>query len=383
MQEMLTKNTTHTLTVTGMTSEGLGVGRLGQMAVFVPHAAVGDTIEVLLTKVLKTYAYGKMIRLLTPSQTRILPDCEQFPLCGGCVYRHISYEEELRIKEELVKENFYKIGHMQIPFEPILPSPLIDGYRNKAQLPVGYTKQGALTCGFYQKRSHRIIPNTSCLLQPKAFGPIEQEILLHMKEYSIPPYDEETRKGVVRHIYLRRGESTGEIMVCIVVTGKTLRKSDILVSRLRALDKNIASIVLNHNPKNTNVILGEECTTLWGKDSIEDVLCGVSVQISPPVVLPGQPPGRAKAVPKGRPVRRPYRQRNRFGPLLRRGHHRPFHGQKRQAHHRSGNHPPGGAKRPGKRQDKPNPKRAVFLRGRIRRGKPLGKRRHSPRRGGS
>lgn len=277
---MPAKNDIVTLTITGMTAEGNGVGRSDGFAVFVPRTAVGDTVEVKLVKVLRSYAFGIVVRMLTPSPDRIEPDCPVFSRCGGCVFRHISYEAELSIKEGFVSDAFTRIGGLSPLFEPILPAPHTDHYRNKAQYPVGAGENGKLVCGFFAPRSHRIVPLTHCPLQPEEFGDIVGEALRLAEIHHIPAYDEQTHTGVLRHLYLRRGWHSGEIQFCFVATKAHPAFSkigELLMSKFPV----ISSIILNLNPTRTNVILGKRCQTLTGKDTIADTMCGVGVELSP------------------------------------------------------------------------------------------------------
>lgn len=277
---MLNKNDLITLEITDMTAEGNGVGRQGGMAVFVPFAAPGDTLKVRIVKVLKSFCYGKLEKILTPSPSRIAPDCPAFGRCGGCVFRHLSYDMELTVKEGWVRENLRRIGGIQVEMPPILPSPQVDRYRNKAQIPLGQGEDGPF-CGFYAGRSHRIAPCDDCLLQPEEFSAITQAVLDFARSYRLPVYDEETGTGLLRHIYLRKAQTTGEIMLCLVATANRLPHSGQLVSSILAQFPQVTTMVLNLNRSKTNVILGRDNIVLSGKGMITDNLCGVDVDISP------------------------------------------------------------------------------------------------------
>ncbi len=271
------KNQEYILDIEAVSSDGSGIGRVDGMAVFVPLTALGDRAKVKILKVKKTYAYGKLLSLIKPSKSRIQNDCNAFNQCGGCVYRHISYEAEKAIKENKVYENIKRIGGVDMAPSPIVVA-LPERYRNKAQYPVSQD----YCAGFYAFHSHRIIPCEDCLLQPEIFSSITKLVTDWAKEYDISIYDEATRKGFLRHIYIRRAEKTNEIMVCIVVNGEILPESDQLVDRLLSLcGDSLKSLVININRKDTNVILGEECKTIYGDRYITDVLCGVKVRLSP------------------------------------------------------------------------------------------------------
>ena len=276
----MNKNQIVTLEITDITSEGNGVGRSDGMAVFVPETAVGDIIEVRIVKVLKNYAYGKVEKIVIPSADRIEPDCEYFPKCGGCSYRHISYESELKIKEKLVYDAFTRIGGISAEFLPILGCDLSDKYRNKAQYPVG-TDNNRPVCGFYAKRSHRIIAGNKCRLLPDIFSCIVKDIMNYILQNNIKSYDENTKRGLLRHIFIRQGYHTKELMVCFVVTKASAVKFSELCKILSEKYHDIKSIVMNINPDNTNVILGKKTVTLWGKNKIQDIMCGNNISIAP------------------------------------------------------------------------------------------------------
>lgn len=276
------KNETITLEITGMTAEGNGVGRSGDgMAVFVPLTAVGDVIDCKIVKVTKSYAYGIIDRIIAPSPDRTESGCPVSAKCGGCTFRHMSYSAELAVKDKLVRDAFLRLGGFSdIPFEDICGGDE-DFYRNKAQYPVA-EQNGKLICGFYSKRSHRVVPFTDCRLQPKVFGDITSECLRLANEKNIPAYSEENGSGVLRHIYIRRGFHSGEIMVCFVVKDKS-RRNDFsrIAKKLSDRFGDIKSVILNVNPKNTNVIMGTENITLYGSNEITDILCGKTITLSP------------------------------------------------------------------------------------------------------
>lgn len=278
---MLSKNEIVPLEIIGMTNEGNGVGRYDGIAVFVPMTAVGDVIDCRIVKVHKNFCYGIIENLIVSSDKRIGDNCSAYVKCGGCSFRHFEYEEELRIKEDFVKSSFERIGKINAECEPILGCERTDYYRNKAQYPVA-EQEGKAVCGFYSRRSHRVTGTYDCLLQPIIFTNIVQEIMDYINLNNISAYNETNGKGLVRHIYLRRGEHTGEIMVCIIVTD--LKKKNAfkgLAEYLCNKFSDIVSIVLNENSKNTNVILGNKFSVLYGKETIYDVMCGNIVEISP------------------------------------------------------------------------------------------------------
>jgi 23S rRNA (uracil1939-C5)-methyltransferase len=275
------KNDIIELTITGMTAEGNGVGRIHEgMAVFVPMTAVGDVIRCKLVKLNKSFAYGIIDEIITPAPDRILSDCEVYKKCGGCTFRHISYEAELKIKDSLVKDAFKRLGKLDIPFENILGCQEQNFYRNKAQYPVA-DQDGKAVCGFYSKRSHRIVNYTACKLHPPVFENIVNMIINYVNSNNIQAYDEKTNKGLLRHIYIRQGYNSHQIMICLVITKPIIDKFKILADKLISEFPDIKSIILNINSKNTNVILGNENITIGEKNYISDVFCGNIIELSP------------------------------------------------------------------------------------------------------
>lgn len=278
--KMLKKNDIIDLKITAVTSEGSGVGRAADgMAVFVPFTCGGDEIRCRIVKVAKKYCYGIIESIIVPSPYRQGIDCPSFYKCGGCSFRHISYEKELEIKQGFVRDSFERIGKIDMEHEPILGCEDTHGYRNKAQLPVSMIN-GRAAAGFYAKRSHRVIELRECSLHPDEFFEITEYVLYYHNARGISCYDETSHSGLLRHIYLRRGYSTGEVMLCLVVSERTA-VYDELAEKIRERFPQIVSVVLNINLKDTNVILGDKCVTLSGKGHITDIMCGKKFEISP------------------------------------------------------------------------------------------------------
>ena len=278
----LQKSQILTLRIERLSSDGSGVAHSADgEAVFVPGTAPGDEARVRIVKDCGRYAFGILDELLTPSPDRIPVDCPVAGPCGGCSLRHLDYAAELRAKQESVLDAFRRIGGLEVPVLDILPSPEVDRYRNKVQFPVGVDKNGAPCIGFYAGRTHRIVPCPDCKLQPGVLNEIGNALCAFFAQQGIRPYDEQSGKGLVRHIFLRRGAHSGQIMVCLVCTRAKLPHAEQLCTALREQFPAISTILLNVNAKNTNVILGSENHILYGPGYIEDTLCGVPVRLGP------------------------------------------------------------------------------------------------------
>ena len=278
----LQKNQILTLRIERLSSDGSGVAHSADgEAVFVPGTAPGDEARVRIVKDCGRYAFGILDELLTPSPDRIPVDCPVAGPCGGCSLRHLDYAAELRAKQESVLDAFRRIGGLEVPVLDILPSPEVDRYRNKVQFPVGVDKNGVPCIGFFAGRTHRIVPCPDCKLQPSVLNEIGNALCAFFAQQGIRPYDEQSGKGLVRHIFLRRGAHSGQIMVCLVCTRAKLPHAEQLCTVLREQFPAISTILLNVNAKNTNVILGGENHILYGPGYIEDTLCGVPVRLGP------------------------------------------------------------------------------------------------------
>ena len=279
---MLKKNDIIPLEITDITGQGSGIGRVDGMAVFVPLTAVGDKINARILKVKKNYAFAKIEELVSPSEMRVTPDCDCYAKCGGCVFRHISYEEELKIKKRRVYDAVTRIGGLNdFQMNEIVGCASPEGYRNKTQIPIGRDKNGAVLMGFYGSHSHRIVGTGECKLQPDDMNAIARAVRSWIEDNGISVYSEETHTGLLRHLYMRKGFQSGEIMVCLVINGDTLPFKDELITRLRSLGCGVTSVVINVNKEKTNVILGKTCKTISGSGMITDELCGLSFNISP------------------------------------------------------------------------------------------------------
>lgn len=274
----LMKNQIHTASIEGYTAQGAGVTHIDGMAVFVPGTARGDVCRIRLVKVLKNYAFGRLEELLEPSPYRVSPDCAAFPKCGGCQFRHISYEEELWQKQRRVWDAMRRIGGFDLPEPGITGSPETEGYRNKAQFPVGYA-DGKVAWGFFRSRSHDLIPLQGCAIQDARACAAADAVCAWADANGVRPYDEATGKGLLRHIYARTGKAG--LHLALVVTRDSIPASEDLLTRVQAACPDLCGLVLNINTRRDNVILGDTCRTLWGADRLEDDLMEASFRLSP------------------------------------------------------------------------------------------------------
>ncbi len=279
---MLSKNSVLKVKIESVSGDGQGVARVDGQVVFVPYTAVNDEVEIVIIKVTKTYAVGKVQKLLTPSSCRIDIDCEAFLKCGGCAFRHLTLDEEQRIKTQSVKDAMRRIGGIDVEVKDAILTPYT-AYRNKAQLPVAEDEKG-LKCGFFAPYSHRIVDKTlDCLATPEIFSDIARMTLDFMRKEHISGYCEEKHTGLVRHLYMRINKE-GRVMLCLVVNGKALvsretekRFADYITSAF----PEIVSVFVNENSRVTNAVLGDSFRLIFGQDYLEDELLGVKLRMSP------------------------------------------------------------------------------------------------------
>ncbi len=304
----LEKNDIVRLTISDIGTDGEGIGKVDGYTLFVKDAVIGDTITARVIKLKKNYGYGRLMEVIEPSKDRVEPVCPVARQCGGCQIQQMSYDAQLDFKRKLVEGNLRRIGGFSdIDVLPVIGMEEPYHYRNKAQYPVGRDKDGNVVIGFYAGRTHCIIDNQDCAIGARENVKILTAIRDYINENKVSVYDENTGKGAVRHILIRKGFHTGQVMVCIVVNGESLPHEDKLVAKLTGLEfynetdektnsvegletadsvkgkavPNISSVMININRENTNVILGDRCRTLWGKDYIEDSINGITFQISP------------------------------------------------------------------------------------------------------
>ena len=273
----LAKNQEHIVAIEGYGEGGMGVARVDGRVVFVHGALRGETCRVLILKTLKSVAFAKVLEVIEPSGARVESDCPYFPRCGGCTYRHIRYEEELRLKKQRVQDNLSRIGGSDVTVEEILGAQDTLRYRNKAQYPV--SKDGAV--GFYRARTHEVIECEHCLLVKPEADAAAEALREYMQSCRVAGYDEKTGRGLIRHLYVR-SNAAGESLICVLVNGDKLPKEDRLVTLLRDACPKCTGIVLGTNTKKGNVILGDRYRTLWGSDRLEDTLCGKTFRLSVP-----------------------------------------------------------------------------------------------------
>ena len=275
------KNDIVTLEIVDCGTDGEGIGKADGFTVFVKDAVIGDTITAKIMKAKKNYGYGRLMEILKPSPYRVEPVCLSARQCGGCQLQAVSYEEQKVFKEKKLRGHLERIGGFtEFPMEPLIGMDDPYHYRNKAQFPVGRNKEGRIVTGFYAGRTHAIIENRDCALGIPQNKDVLDRVIAHMEKYNIAPYDEATGKGLVRHIFVRYGFFTGELMVCLIINGQDLPHQRELVEKLCEIP-GMTSISLNMNKKRSNVILGDKVKTIWGEDYITDKIGDISYEISP------------------------------------------------------------------------------------------------------
>ena len=281
MDAVLKKNDLVTMEITDLSDGGEGIGHAEGFTLFVKDAVIGDVIRAKILKMKKTYGYARLEEVLTPSPYRVQPRCPQARVCGGCQIQELDYSRQLAYKQNKVEQLLERIGKVRdYVMEPIIGMDDPWYYRNKAQFPVGSTKDGTIVSGFYAGRTHSIIPVDTCYIQPKENEEIMRIIVQWMKKYKVTAYNEYTHKGLVRHVFTRIAKKTGEIMVCLVINGNGVPSAEDLIYPLTQI-KGMTGICLNVNRENTNVIMGTKIINLWGQAYITDYIGDVAYQISP------------------------------------------------------------------------------------------------------
>ena len=262
--------------IEGYSSDGSGVARIEGLAVFVRGAIRGEEAELFIEHVGHHAAWARIQRLLVPSPRRVEPDCPYYGQCGGCQFRHMSYEEELEAKRLRVQDALARLGGTPLPVEIIHGAQTPDRYRNKVQFPIAAGK-----IGYYQSRTHQVVDIEDCLLQPEVDTACRAAVKQWMVNYQVPAYQEKSGRGLLRHLYLRTNQA-GQVLCCLVVNGHELPHPEALIQALREAAPGLVGVVLNVNTRKTNVILGQEYRTLWGQDYLEETLCGHSFRLSVP-----------------------------------------------------------------------------------------------------
>ena len=276
---MLIKNQVYETVICDYTAEGQGVAKIEGCAVFIPNAIRGERVLVRIEKAKKTWAAGKITQILEKSPHRVNRECPVAKLCGGCDFWHMDYDEESRLKADRVKVCLNRIGGGSLEEVPILSAPTCYGYRNKAQYPVS-SKKGKAYAGFFKAGTHEVVENKRCLILPQETDAVKDMVIDHVNQYRVPVYDEVTHKGLLRHIYVRRGVVSGQVLVCLVVNGNRFPKAEILIENLKKLP-GFTTLVLSVNTKKGNAVLGDEFIPLYGPGYIEDTLCGLNFRLSP------------------------------------------------------------------------------------------------------
>ena len=276
---MLTKNQIYEATVTDYTSEGQGVAHIDGCAVFIPNAIAGETYKVRIEVAKKNWAAGKIVEILEKSPHRCNRECPVAKLCGGCDFWHMDYDEEARLKAQRVKNCLNRLGGENLESVEILTAPTCYGYRNKAQYPVS-SKKGRAYAGFFKAGTHEVVENKRCLILPEETDAVKDAVMDYVNQYRITAYDENSHTGLLRHIYVRRGAVSGQILVCLVVNGRKLPRIEELLKRLQKI-QGFTTLVLSVNTKKGNAVLGDEFITLHGPGYIEDTLCGLNFRLSP------------------------------------------------------------------------------------------------------
>ncbi len=276
---MLIKNQTYEAIVTDYTAEGQGVAHVDGCAVFIPNAIAGETYIIRIEKAAKTWAAGKIVEVLEKSPHRVNRECPVAKLCGGCDFWHMDYEEEARLKAERVRSCLNRIGGEQLETVPILSAPTCYSYRNKAQYPVAARKNKAYA-GFFRAGTHQVVENNRCLILPQEADDVKNAVIDYVNQFRVTVYDEEAHKGLLRHIYVRRGTVSKQVLVCLVINGRKIPREEELIARLKKIP-GFTTLVLSVNTKQGNAVLGDEFITLYGPGYIEDTLCGLVFRLSP------------------------------------------------------------------------------------------------------
>ncbi len=377
---MLVKNQIYEAEITDYTAEGQGVAHIEGCAVFIPNAVAGEKVRVRVEKAQKTWAAGKIVEILEKSPHRVNRECEVAKLCGGCDFWHMDYAEETRLKAQRVKNCLNRIGGENLTEVPILAAPDCHGYRNKAQYPVA-VKKGRAYAGFYRAGTHDVVENARCRILPEEIDAAKDAVIDYVNQYRVSVYDETTGKGLLRHIYVRRGAVSGQILVCLAVNGEKIPRPEALVQRLNGIP-GFTTLVLSVNTKRGNAVLGDRFLTLHGPGYIEDTLCGLNFRLSPRSFYQVNHHQAQRLYEMAISRAEITKGRHGAGPVLRRRHHHAGHGWRGGKGHRRRGRSTGGRGRPGQRGAERHHERRIFLRRRRSGGAGAGKKRRQAGRGG-
>ncbi len=276
---MLNKNQIYETVITDYTTEGQGIAHIEGCAVFIPNAIAGEHVRVRIEVAKNNWAAGKMVEFLEKSPHRVNRECPVAKLCGGCDFWHMDYTEETRLKSDRVRTCLNRIGGEALDAMPILAAPTCYGYRNKAQYPVAQ-KKGRAFAGFFRAGTHDVVENQRCLILPAETDRVKDVVIDYVNQFRVSVYDETAHSGLLRHIYVRRGAVSGQVLVCLVINGSRIPKADALIERLKKIP-GFTTLVLSVNTKKGNAVLGDEFITLYGPGYIEDTLCGLNFRLSP------------------------------------------------------------------------------------------------------
>ncbi len=275
------KNADYIMTIDNMGYEGEGVGKIDNFTVFVAGAVIGEKVKIKIVKISKNFAFGKLLEIIEASPSRIEPVCSIYKSCGGCNIQHIDYKAQLDFKTNRVIQVINRIGKLEeVIIHPTLGMESPYNYRNKVQLPVS-NKNGEVKIGFYAARSHDIINMETCHIQDKVADIVVKLTRQWMKEFNIESYNEEKHQGILRHIMIRKGSRTGEVMVVLVTNSKDLPYKEEFIALMTKKIQGLVSVIQNINNEKTNAILGMHCKTLWGKDTITDYIGEFKFEVSP------------------------------------------------------------------------------------------------------
>lgn len=280
MSAPIKKNDRQTVYIEDLTHDGNGVAKIDGYPLFIQGALPGETAEIHVMKTLKNYGFAKVINILEKSPDRVEAPCVYFSQCGGCQLQHLSYEGQLKWKQNMVANVMKRLGKIDAPVLPVKGMEEPWHYRNKSQIPFAQNEAGQMVAGFYKTKSHSIVDMERCLIQTGEADVVMADLKRELEILGVSPYDEKSHQGMLRHVVVRKGRATGEVMVVLVTKSKKFPQASAAIEKIRALIPNVTSIVQNVNGEKTNVIFGNDTFTLWGKDTIEDTIGNVRFEIS-------------------------------------------------------------------------------------------------------